>query len=632
MSKVSKGVHDPDYSYLNGLAHNRTVTWVRALALVCHIGFWNPGGQGATDRTAWRATIDHALAQSISMLQNTKLTVRYDFDVEKYFVFFGGVSKIGDPTNIMDPATALKFANKSLQAHIHSMIDDDRRTLNIYCDSKEFKFSSKFQVHSEYFTVTYFIDLSPAFFNEKGRGSDLKAILGDSSLIDDLNRYASAIRKNCNSFVDDSQVIENKEIADFFFRRYWEIIFGFFPTDLSPAEGATNIGHVFANFRGIILSDETVRLPVEALTKKSTLSWGQRATEIFGPIVSDDNRSETTSSYMLDGRAFYITSLGYSNSKKVLPDRTAPLTYLMYVHQTPPGDNTKEVVNKWQLGRLIDRLLNLGTVRLAALVELRELRTAGEIIAELEPLTKEARNSLNNGKESEATQQILALNKKINNLGIRNGIQYRVERSRYYVEQFRSGLAGLRLHRIEGFQPYNRFVEQRLGSTFDFIDRLGLRYERAATSLARLAQDGLQLQLNNIQKAGEQFILLFLLPYYSGLLLDHVIDDMSWKGFAIVWSFWAGCCATKLAAVDRVHKLFKKNNYRYPNLISVYLANVFVFILAVGVFYIGLNILHFALTDKDTKCLSFHEQLFDSCSHRYQTEAKHSASSNSTNN
>src|SRR5262249_334495 len=68
------------------------------------------------------------------------------------------------------------------------------------------------------------------------------------------------------------------------------------------------------------------------------------------------------------------------------------------------------------------------------------------------------------------------------------GLSYRIERSRYYVTQFRDGISGLRIRRIESFQPYDVFVERRLAATFDFIDRLGKRHERLENHISSLYQ------------------------------------------------------------------------------------------------------------------------------------------------
>lgn len=56
------------------------------------------------------------------------------------------------------------------------------------------------------------------------------------------------------------------------------------------------------------------------------------------------------------------------------------------------------------------------------------------------------------------------------------GLSYRVERTRYYVNQINSLLQTLRIVRIEGFQPYDQFIRRRLYGTFDFIERIGVLY------------------------------------------------------------------------------------------------------------------------------------------------------------
>jgi hypothetical protein len=296
--------------------------------------------------------------------------------------------------------------------------------------------------------------LDQDFFEGRGQAAEElpPTFLNDEHFLAMLNKHGLAIKEKCNCHPDDLAQPEVDPISKFFFIRAWDHVFKHLPKEIDGDARDSPIGKRFADFRGLILSDETIRLPVEPLESARPLTWGQRATELFAPFVSQSDRHETTASYMLDGRAFYMTSLGYNRSQLSV-NSNIPLKYLMYVHQTFPGDRSRAVVNKWQLGRLIDRLFDLGTCRLAALVDLKELRRAGEQLAELEPLTQRARNAINEGRQYETRERILEVHKKINELDIRNGIQYRVERSRYYVERFQAGLPGLRLHRIEGYQP-----------------------------------------------------------------------------------------------------------------------------------------------------------------------------------
>lgn len=82
-------------------------------------------------------------------------------------------------------------------------------------------------------------------------------------------------------------------------------------------------------------------------------------------------------------------------------------------------------------------------------------------------------------------------------------------------------MPALRIGRVEGYQKYDQFIERRLESTFDFIERLGVRYDRASTVIAGVDQSFSTIQsshtslsVENIQKKGEGILIGFLLPYY----------------------------------------------------------------------------------------------------------------------
>jgi hypothetical protein len=147
-----------------------------------------------------------------------------------------------------------------------------------------------------------------------------------------------------------------------------------------------------------------------------------------------------------------------------------------------------------------------------------------------------------------------------------------VERSRYYVSRFRSNIAQLRIWRVEGYQKYDLFVEQRVGSTFDFIDRLGRRYERAINSLSLLDEYNLSIQSNQIaqsqramqiketnisnaietiQEYGELVLIFALLPYYIMGLVSHVISSHHTIKY-LIFVIWPA------AALLAAHRTFRK--------------------------------------------------------------------------
>jgi hypothetical protein len=94
----------------------------------------------------------------------------------------------------------------------------------------------------------------------------------------------------------------------------------------------------------------------------------------------------------------------------------------------------------------------------------------------------------------------------------------------------------LRSERIEGFQPYKEFVEQRFGSSYAFIDMVGIRFTRIEKQLSALShkvrnaeiarlQERIHSQtaaIEKLQKAAEIGFFLVLVPYYLGRILANL--------------------------------------------------------------------------------------------------------------
>ena len=84
---------------------------------------------------------------------------------------------------------------------------------------------------------------------------------------------------------------------------------------------------------------------------------------------------------------------------------------------------------------------------------------------------------------------------------IAGGLAHRVERSRYYREQFGHIARELRDRRIEGFPRYSEAVNRRLGGIYQLIDMIGGRYQRLQEKVALLTQQLRTMESLQIQDA-----------------------------------------------------------------------------------------------------------------------------------
>jgi len=152
------------------------------------------------------------------------------------------------------------------------------------------------------------------------------------------------------------------------------------------------------------------------------------------------------------------------------------------------------------------------------------------------------------------------------------GLSYRIERSRFYVQQFEDNVKLLRIQRLEGAQPYDQFIRRRLGSEFDFIDRLGIRYERATRAMETLDQshlatiqtkidqdtNSIQVNIQRIQEWGEFALLAALVPYYVAHLLDLIIaEKYVMTTTVIVWT------------VSAAFAFYRLTNRLWPSLVII---------------------------------------------------------------
>ena len=90
--------------------------------------------------------------------------------------------------------------------------------------------------------------------------------------------------------------------------------------------------HVFADFRGIVLSDKAVEFK-----KHEHPSWGVAAKTLFLPLLNAHKverlrQYECSVSYMLDGRALYMSALA-PQLPDAPDDERIPLDFIVYVHQ-----------------------------------------------------------------------------------------------------------------------------------------------------------------------------------------------------------------------------------------------------------------------------------------------------------
>ena len=218
-----------------------------------------------------------------------------------------------------------------------------------------------------------------------------------------------------------------------------------------------------------------------------------------------DRDYEMAASLLLGGRAVYASSLGHPITSESNVTGKVPVIYSLIVCFD----------DAWQLGRLVDVVHSMETLRLAALRDIDKISAAAK---ELFSIRASLRKGVSLKKVQARMERLLRLD-----------VSWRIERSQRYWRQFRHRIDRLRIVRIEGFQAYDSFVYRRIGDTITFIESTGrqlafirkevdLRYQQKQTN--SLEATGRRIFV--LQKYGE---LLLLIPfsYYCYMLSEKVL-------------------------------------------------------------------------------------------------------------
>ncbi|MEA3033282.1 MAG: hypothetical protein QOH86_1298 [Sphingomonadales bacterium] len=308
------------------------------------------------------------------------------------------------------------------------------------------------------------------------------------------------------------------------------------------------VGQKFADFRGVVLGARgnprrrAVSKPFSGSGAADAGTGKERKSRCdikeFDRLwqfitCAQGSDTEFTISRFLDGRAFYATALG-AQSRTVIEGTGKPLSYLLY----------EDTLNAWQLGRVIYRVHRAGTARMAAIMHFEELRLANHYLSQIEGRVEDANSALGDASGENTAGENLRdslrrLYKKVEDqlgkiadLQLDGALEARIERSRYYVRQFAGMARALRIGRVHGFQPYDEFVMQRMGPSFDYVDTVGGKYVRVQTDRSIL--------LNRIQTLDSQYnqeivsraqhiadlaLSCVLVPYYAGSVISHAVPS-----------------------------------------------------------------------------------------------------------
>ena len=629
----------PDYHELNAGAHRNPPRVLTAPALVWHLAFWTceepdeleqrrsavmaPDSEQALQESRVAGVKDKIdefiLALCRALQQNPGISgLQLRPSVGNARLLFNNRCGV-DSFDRLPKDTAFETTRQ------RDVFYSTSRAVGVQFRWKKLDVAIRFEIHTEYCSISTFIELDPRHDKTPDKPKDYSDIARLNKNLVIARIFLHARRTPTGELRRDDATADMVNV--YFFREFWKDFETEIFLDAMRAAPDKLFKRVFADFRGLVASEQAITFPQysEVFRKRKRLSWGEEAKVVFLPLIQHrepNSRYECTISYLLDGRAIYMSTLG-PQSSSMPDDQRSPVEFILYTQQRfsekdrdGQGETSRTVVNKWQLGRLVSQILLLGTLRLCALKDVKLLHKAGGELAGLDEIVQRAREMIA-GDEDKAKAVQTAANRKgaapaitngnegfagsgkpgedaqdagpadgddqvrANIPGIQHianahqtlnqitrgfldrsasGLLYRIERSRYYVKQFADNVKLLRILRVEGNQPYDQFIQRRLGSEFDFIDRLGIRYERATRNISTLDQHylaitqnalvqrankidletkGIQSEIRLIQEWGEFALLGALVPYYLMHLFALIVGEDSSIVAPLTGLFWS---------------------------------------------------------------------------------------------
>jgi hypothetical protein len=382
-------------------------------------------------------------------------------------------------------------------------------------------------------------------------------------------------------------------------------------------------GRIFANFRGLVLStpgvgNSTQNFAGSAGIKAFPRFAGNGGLDPNGASsIEEDNEAnaivkafwpfirrvtpfadqrEFVACGVMGWRALYITALGSPRAFEWMEEGAGVASAIRAGHlpeslidssdryDSQSGKNgegpvrylflTKGEPHRRQIGRIVERINAMGTLRLVALRDWTIIRDASTQIQlrglELDTIMKRwsegSRQIRDNferktkrrprrkdryGDERDEALQDLAtdvekdliyLGAALDKIGLtaRHGLHFRINRSRYYVDEFETLLKSLKAGNIDTWVAYDQFVARGLKPAFDFIDGLGTRLRdlraRLQSVLEGIETSALVVQTSatrsntaQLKRIARRFTVNNLLFAAMGLALTYLAGGGKWQ-------------------------------------------------------------------------------------------------------
>lgn len=346
--------------------------------------------------------------------------------------------------------------------------------------------------------------------------------------------------------------------ADFLYEELWAEFERDF--QIGRTAIATQSGEIFADFRGLVVATaDDAPSPGAAAAKgyepyaKYKNASGDELNEtnavlkawwpFLRRLTPNADYREFVASTVMNRRAIYVTPLGAPDEFDSR-DKAASLAEEIPALAIPAAADTRTPIrymflskgepNRRQIGRIVERINNLGTLRLFALKDIAVVREASSIIRMRGQHLDEVTNAWSSARQVILRQSETALAKRgrrkrrlerarnegltrltddveghlidINahldsmGRGAAGALPYVIARSQKHTRQFQELVGLLQPETIETWVSYDQFVQRGLMPTFEFVAGVGQRL-KALRDRLQATMEAVQTSAVSIQTA-----------------------------------------------------------------------------------------------------------------------------------
>jgi hypothetical protein len=559
-SDANFSVNPSSYRLVVSGAHRKPPPLIGAPALILHYALWQPD----LDAASWHLGVDLFLCNVFRILRGEicldkeLVSPNYDYEGDNLYLFRHVVKKISD----IGLHEMEWISSNYLEPFFPERINMRYDVFSVRTVFHGINLTVRAELYSEFFTLSFTSDFDIINGNRSEVNPYAKDFFDIYQLIKAL--FKSHAGKDIVDIVPSNSSNRLKQINRTLHRRFRDVITDKIIKKSIKSLGNGNeqlLGTVFGEFHGAVFGlqpsfrgltsidvgdtpakPKTRTIQSQVGTHKFSNDVATRVVDAMWPLIKEIQRykdqeekdeghygkPEFTATLFQDRRSIYISSLGWLDPR-LESQEVRPIVYTLVVSYR----------SRWALGRLIERMHMMGTLRLAAMRDIEKITSAGEDLKSLEETLRQAEERLNTSgslhQELNGTalaQQCLATGSHI-----KFGLMHRVERSKYYWHEFERILNSSRCGRIEGFQPYDQFVNRRMYATFDYIQRVGERYKELRQEIDLILRKNNATKINTIvskleENADEtndlldsaEYIIAAPLVYYLGHIFMAIIS------------------------------------------------------------------------------------------------------------